>query len=67
MPEYLRVADELGNEYSVVDTAFDKKHMTVLDEPAADVNGDPLPDKPAKPKSGKAASTSTTTAGKETS
>lgn len=44
MPTYLRVRDnETGHEFSVVESAFDADSTTVIDEPATDVNGDPLP------------------------
>lgn len=50
MPNYVRVRDNTGAKYSVVDTAVED-HMTVLKEPATDANGDPLRDEPAEAKS----------------
>lgn len=45
MPTYLRVRDNERPEleFSVVESAFEADNTTVIDEPAADVNGDPLP------------------------
>lgn len=59
MPNYVRVRDNTGAKYGVVDTAVED-HMTVLkSEPAVDANGDPRRDEPAESKS------SSTTANKE--
>lgn len=44
MPEYVRVFDsELNRKYSVIGSALVPEVQTVIDEPATDVAGDPLP------------------------
>ena len=59
MPEYIRVKNERGDEYSVVKSAFNKDvHTEVKNAPAADVNGDPLPAVPATHKASPKAATS---------
>lgn len=50
MPNYVRVRDNTGAKFSVVESAVED-HMTVLkSEPATDANGEPLRDEPAESK-----------------
>lgn len=46
-PEYVRVTDEVKpkREYSVVKSAVDAEFHVVLDKPAAEADGSPLPPK----------------------
>jgi hypothetical protein len=44
MPDYVRVRDKsTGYAYSVVASAVDEEHMTVLKQDAVDHNDNPLP------------------------
>lgn len=60
---YVRVKDKTtGHEFSLPEGSFDEADATVLDKPATDPGGDPLPvkyhttvNKAAEPKSGQAA------------
>lgn len=46
MPEFVRAKDKATkHEYSVVASAFDEEHMTLLDKPAMNCDGSPLPPK----------------------
>ena len=56
MPNYVRVRDDQGAKFSVVDTAVEDSMTVLKNEPATDVNGEPLRDEPAEPKSSKPAS-----------
>lgn len=60
MPEYIRVrVKDTGAEHTIAKpSAVDEGVFEVLDEDAADVNGEPLPPRvPAKSKSGQKAAT----------
>ena len=67
MPEYLRVKDkDTKHEYSVVASAHDPEFQTVLDKPATQADGTPLPMKPyvdPKSLSSKALSSTNPTSG----
>lgn len=57
MPNYVRVRDQLGHRYSVQEGEYaaNPDAYELLDEPAADRTGTPLPPEPApKPKPKKA-------------
>jgi hypothetical protein len=44
MPEYVRIRDKTtGYKYSIVASALDEEHMTVLKQDAVDHNENPLP------------------------
>ena len=52
MPAYVRVKDgDTGHEVSIPESALPHGNYTVLDEPAVDVGGEPLPPKFGNPKS----------------
>ena len=46
MPNYIRVKDKAtGHEFSLPEGSFDEADATVLDRPATDAGGEPLPTK----------------------
>ena len=56
MPNYIRVKDKAtGHEFSLPEGSFDEADATVLDRPATDAGGVPLPVKHNTTKSGQAA------------